>query len=239
MKTILRVLVGSRAHGLNTDASDYDWREVFVQPTETVLGLTGYKKLTNDNDDTRWEVGHFCHLALKCNPSILEALCAPASLVTPEGQELRDLFPKFLSKRLVRDAFKGFATSQKKSMLTRDVPVERTYKFMAHWLRMLYCGSQLLAYGVLPINIGDGNHVVEARIRAARKAEMTIEEGINLGTFLESSIDAAYEVTNIPDEPDVKAIEAFLLKVRLNNLTPDSVAMIKPAAPVEGTEFCS
>mgnify|MGYP001501964861 CR=1 FL=1 len=43
---ILKVLVGSRAHGLSTETSDYDYRGVFVQPTETILSLGGKVQTT-------------------------------------------------------------------------------------------------------------------------------------------------------------------------------------------------
>ena len=36
MTTILKTLVGSRAHGLETPESDEDWRSVFVRPTDGV-----------------------------------------------------------------------------------------------------------------------------------------------------------------------------------------------------------
>jgi predicted nucleotidyltransferase len=35
MKQILKVLVGSRAHDLYTEDSDYDYRGVFIYPTRS------------------------------------------------------------------------------------------------------------------------------------------------------------------------------------------------------------
>jgi Predicted nucleotidyltransferase. len=44
-------------------------------------------------DNTSWEIGHFLHLATKCNPTILETFLAPVVETTPWGDELRALFP--------------------------------------------------------------------------------------------------------------------------------------------------
>lgn len=81
MKTILRTIVGSQAHGLATLDSDFDYRGVFINPTSEILSLKGGTKQTNwiegKEDDTSWELGHFLHLATKCNPTILEVFLAP------------------------------------------------------------------------------------------------------------------------------------------------------------------
>lgn len=37
MEAILKVIVGSQAHGLATPASDFDYRGVFVVPTKEIL----------------------------------------------------------------------------------------------------------------------------------------------------------------------------------------------------------
>ncbi len=65
---ILKVLVGSRAHGLHTEESDYDWRGVFVVPTEEIFKVGAKIKDTNwiegKEDNTTWEIGHFMNMAV-------------------------------------------------------------------------------------------------------------------------------------------------------------------------------
>src|SRR5258708_8666676 len=110
MITILNVLVGSRAHGLNTDSSDYDYRGVFVTPTSELLKLGKRPDQTSwiedKIDDTKWEVGKFLFLATKCNPTILEVFKAPtvenANLdQLGWGMELRELFDSVWSSQYV------------------------------------------------------------------------------------------------------------------------------------------
>ena len=80
-KIILKVLVGSRAHGLADENSDYDYRAVYVVPTSKILSIN-YKYVANTwiegkEDNTAYEIGHFLKLACNCNPTILEVLKAP------------------------------------------------------------------------------------------------------------------------------------------------------------------
>lgn len=53
---ILKALVGSRAHGLHTETSDYDYRGVHVLPTRDILSLgfkySGTSWLEGDVDET-------------------------------------------------------------------------------------------------------------------------------------------------------------------------------------------
>src|SRR3990167_7324772 len=117
MKMILRVLVGSRAHGLAGPDSDYDYRGVFVRPTSELLSIGAKPYLTQWTeadkakgeklDDTAWEVGHFLQLATHCNPTILEVLAAPrvdeGSDWSSWGTDLRGLFPYIWNPCGVRD----------------------------------------------------------------------------------------------------------------------------------------
>ncbi|MGH7204248.1 MAG: DNA polymerase beta superfamily protein, partial [Candidatus Levyibacteriota bacterium] len=112
---ILKVIVGSQAHGLATQKSDTDYRGVFVIPTSELLKLGNKVHFTSWNegsdDDTSWELGHFLNLAIHCNPTILETFLAPTderSTLSNYGKELRELFPFIWNSADVKAAFIGY-----------------------------------------------------------------------------------------------------------------------------------
>src|SRR5882672_10373778 len=77
--TILSVVVGSRAYGLATAASDTDRRGVFVAPTPL---FWRFEKPPTHLDGPApeqfsWEFERFCALALAANPTVLECLWSP------------------------------------------------------------------------------------------------------------------------------------------------------------------
>lgn len=225
MNQILKVLTGSRAHGLDTPTSDYDWRFIYVQPTDEMLGLDSADKFKPGGDGgvEGWEIGHFSRMALKCNPSILEALVAPPETSTFYGEELRNLFPKFLSAKYVRDAYRGFALSQKKAVLHRDVEPKRINKFLSHYLRVLWCGKNLLATGELLVNIA--GTPIELAAKDAKHGRLDVAEGLHMGEMLEELIETID--TKIPEKPDTVSINAFLTKVRLHHLSYESVGIAR------------
>jgi len=125
---ILRVLIGSQAHGTATEDSDRDERCVFVVPTEAFFTVDnrGVSKppqtvwvedKESGQDLTGWELTHFCKMAINCNPTVLEVLWAPALTETLEGRQLRQLRKSFLSRLRIREAFSGYAHNQRKKML--------------------------------------------------------------------------------------------------------------------------
>ncbi len=162
--TILKVLVGSRAHGLARPDSDYDYRGVYVVPTAEILSLdvgqqkpkhtTWQEKSESGGDDvTAWEIGHYLHLAVHCNPTILEVLAAPATDTTFWGRQLQHLFPYVWNAVGVRNAFIGYGLNQRKKFLEdKDA---RPMKYATAYLRTLYQAHVLLTTGVLPINLVD------------------------------------------------------------------------------------
>ncbi len=101
--SILRVLVGSHAHGLAGPESDKDFRSVFVLPTHTMFRVgfkyQGTRMMKEGEDETAWEIGQFLLLAQQGHPLVLETFMAPVVEMDPWGAELRNLFPHLWSAR--------------------------------------------------------------------------------------------------------------------------------------------
>ncbi len=70
-RVILRVVVGSRAYGLDIEGSDTDRRGVYLPPAETHWSLYGAPEQIDDEawQETYWELQKLLILALKANPN--------------------------------------------------------------------------------------------------------------------------------------------------------------------------
>lgn len=215
---ILRVLVGSRAHGLATETSDYDYRGVFVRSTSEILALGAKVSATQWNeadkqagektDDTSWELGHFLHLATHCNPTILEVFAAPVVESSPDGEALRALLPYVWHPKGVRDAFVGYGLNQRKKLLEdKDT---RPAKYAVAYLRVLYQAWRLLELGEL---IVDFRHTpVFDWLAKWRRGEYTKGEVIDACLAWQQNVEAAYQ--GCVHAPDLARVNDFLLDVR-------------------------
>lgn len=220
-RTILKALVGSQAHGLAGAASDHDYRGVFVVPTVDILRIGGHTKRTSwiergDDgsavaDDVSWEVGHFLHLATKCNASILECLAAPTFEADEWGREMRSLLPFMWNPKGVRDAFVGYGLNQRKKML--DDKDGRPWKFACAYLRTLAAGVHLLDTGfVLVETRGHEIHDTLARFKAG---DTTKGEVVDVCATWTARIEASFE--RCRHEPNMEPINDFLLRLRLEH----------------------
>lgn len=227
---LLRVLVGSRAHGTATPKSDWDYKGVYVVPTAKLLqvGRDGMppkarQTMSDKHDNVDFELGKFLLLATKSNPTILEMFGSPRAddtnlykylcqngSDTGLGTELRELFPYVWSSKGVHDAFIGYGLHQQKKMLTSQD--KRSTKHAISYLRTLYQGTTLLKTGDLPIGILSTE--VGPQIQRWKSLEFP-PYGEVLDTCIEwkEKLDSAYE-----ENPDKKAnlgpINEFLLKIR-------------------------
>lgn len=213
---ILRVLVGSRAHGLSTPESDYDYRGVFIIPTSEMLKVGANLRKTSwvegNDDDTSWEIGHFLQLSTKSNPTILETYKAPIEYSTPLGIELRALFPHVWSSKYVRDAFIGYGLNQRKKFLENKD--NRSEKYAVAYLRVLYQAYELLSTGDFPVSFVD-TPVFET-LKKWKKNELTFGEVIDVTKEWQEKVEVAYK-KNPDKETDMDKINEFLLKVRKDN----------------------
>lgn len=225
MEQILKVLVGSRAHGLATDESDVDYRGVFVQPTEAVLSMLGHMKQTSwvegdreketgrKQDDTAWEIGHFLHMATKCNPTVLEVFAAPIIEATEEGRTLQSLFPYVWEPEAVMNSFIGYGRNQQKKMLA-DEEFPKWPKFAATWLRVLCQAERLLCHGVMMLDVQ--KHEEYQTMLMFRNKLATMGQVVDKCRQWEARVRKARKdaTTAQRQEPDLKKVDRFLLDVR-------------------------
>lgn len=220
MKTILKVLVGSQAHGLADEDSDFDYRGVFIVPTTEILKLGGKTKNTHwvegKTDDTAWELGHFLQMATKCNPTILETFHAPEEpLETTDrdvilmGQRLRALFPKVWNTTDVINSHIGCALNQRKKFL--EDKDGRKSKYASAYLRTLYQCHTLLSEGRYPVSMADSP--IYETLKRYRAGSYGYGEVIDTCIHWQSKIEARNWINK---ETDLDAVNDFLLTVRRN-----------------------
>lgn len=219
---ILKCLVGSQAHGLADVNSDFDYRGVYVVPTTEILSLgfnyKGSHWLEGETDQTAYEIGHFLHLAVKCNPSILECFVAPRlNIEDPTGDEwngndfgseLRALFPYVWNPQDAYNAFLGYSLNQRKKMLANEL--NRANKYAVAYLRTLYNLGSLLHHDSFSLLIEDEEFkqcLIE--IKAGKwSSGQVVDKADKLTQFASKMLE------NCTHKPDISKVNEFLLKVR-------------------------
>ena len=211
--TVLSVVVGSRAYGLATEASDVDRRGVFVAPTPLFWGFGKPPTHVDGPDAERfsWELERFLGLALDANPTVLECLWSPlVERVTEMGEELLARRDAFLSRHVHR-TFVRYADSQFRKLLG-DLRArgEPRWKHVMHLLRLLISGRHVLEHGEPLVDVGCHRE----RLLAVRRGDMPWDEVEAWRLVLTQDLDAALAASALPAEPDRARVEEFLVSVR-------------------------
>lgn len=210
---ILRCVVGSRAHGLETEASDTDRRGIYLPPAARYWSLAGVpEQIERDaTQEAYWELQKAITLALRANPTVLETLFSPVvETVLPPADELLAERHRFLS-RLVYQTYNGYVLSQFKR-LQADLRTtgEVRWKHVMHLLRLLLAGIAVLREGTLSLDAGaDRSRLLEVRSGMVPWAEVE-----SWRRSLHRELDAAYRVTLLPERPDTEWADRFLIRAR-------------------------
>ncbi|MEU8825725.1 nucleotidyltransferase domain-containing protein [Streptomyces sp. NPDC048636] len=226
--TILSVVVGSRAFGLSTAASDVDRRGVYVAPTADFWRMS--KPPTHVEgplpEQFSWEVERFCELALSCNPNVLEVLHSPlVEQRSALGAELQGLAPAFLSRR-AHTTFARYATSQfAKAETRREREGEPRWKHIMHMLRLMISGTSLLESGSVHIDTGP----YRERLMAVRHGELSWDEVCAWRDELSTRLDGALATSPLPQHPDTTGVENWLVSVRRRSLSDGSGLVCPPS----------
>jgi predicted nucleotidyltransferase len=210
---LYRCVVGSRAYGLDTAASDTDLRGIYQAPAELQWSLFGAPEQFEDSaaQACYWELQKFLVMALKANPNILECLYSPlVEKVTPLAEELLALRSGFLSQ-MIFQTFNGYAMSQFKK-IEQDLRNHGTvrWKHAMHLLRLLMTGAAALRDGFVTVRVTTARD----RLLAVRDGAVPWPEIEAWRQELHRDFERALAETKLPERPDYEAANRFLLKAR-------------------------
>ncbi|GAA4782633.1 hypothetical protein GCM10023220_01520 [Streptomyces ziwulingensis] len=126
------------------------------------------------------------------------------------GRELLALRGAFLSRR-VHDTFTGYAQGQRRK-LDADVRVYGTprWKHATHLLRLLISARDLLRTGVLRVDVG----AERGPLLAVKRGEVPWAEVEARMNRLVAECGQAVRRSPLPEEPDRRGVEDFLVRTR-------------------------
>ena len=215
--TILAVVVGSRAYGLDGPDSDHDRRGVFAAPTELFWRLE--KPPTHLDgplpEQFSWEIERFCALAAQANPTVLEVLWSPLiERITSEGEDLLGVRQAFLSRR-VGKTYGAYAEDQLARVEARRQRTgETNHKQAMHMIRLLMAGAHVLRTGEVLVDVRPHRD----RLLAVKRGALPWPEVIAWATALQHDLATAEAETRLRDHPDLAKIDQLLHRVRERGL---------------------
>lgn len=215
--TILAVVVGSRAYGLDEPDSDHDRRGVYAAPTRAFWHLD--KPPTHldgpHEEQFSWEIERFCTLALQANPTVLEVLWSPlVEHATADGHELLGARTAFLSRH-VAHTYGAYARDQLKRVAARRARTGETNRKQAmHMIRLLLAGAHVLRTGEILVDV----RPLRERLLKIKTGGEPWESVVSWADELQADLAAADAASELPDEPDRERIDALLTGVRERGL---------------------
>lgn len=216
----LKALVGSRAHGVPREDSDWDYRFVYTLPTDELLWtqamglkLKDTQWFEGDVDNTGHEIGSFLKLALQSNPHALETMTSPQyDVMTETGRRLVDLFDDVWSSERVYRAFSGYAHNQMAKFTSQEE--KRPLKFAVAMIRTLHMGIQLLKEGSMSLEIKEPN---------VRRYLQDVRDGhVSHGHIYTNVVEMRKEFEDVYNriaskKQNEKKVREFLLDIRHSN----------------------
>jgi uncharacterized protein len=212
---IYQCQVGSKAFGLADAESDEDWRGIYLPPARLHWSLYKVPEQLEFADATKdevyWELEKFLKLALKANPNVLEILWTPLVLKADEvAQRLLAIRKSFLSKHLYK-TYSGYVLSQFRR-IANAVAREGAYKpkHAMHLIRLLYSGIAALRSGEIRIDVANQRD----ELLSIKSGALTFEQAKARALELDREFQQAFKTTELPDQPDYRRADEFLVWAR-------------------------
>lgn len=220
-EVILQGIVGSHAYGLNTETSDVDRLGIYTLPTRDFIGLHEPKEsiVKTNPDVTLHEIRKFLRLALKCNPTVMELLWLPEYEIRDPISEvlIHVVRGAVLCKKLVRNAYLGYATQQFNRLENRGDGSfsadtrKRTAKHARHMARLLLQGLTLYRTGQLILKVDDPEWYFDFGDQVAAG---DFEQAFNFLYMMEQEFKTATSVLPETNEDSIPAINDILIGIR-------------------------
>ena len=220
--TIMAAEAGSRAYGVQTKESDYDYIAVFVAPMKQVATFgAGREALETRAEDGRadirfYEISKACRLLLKGSFNTLPLLFSEETPVLSDfGVNFRANRTAFLSTKFVSSIF-GFSSDviAKQKDMNRfhhsDEVVARAFKKCSVAYRELIIARRLYQ-GVIA---SKGLKLDEDQVKRAhdiREGQFPID---SLERLFSDTKEDFKQVNTLPDEPDVETVQNLIMSIR-------------------------
>lgn len=210
---IYRCIVGSRAYGLDNDASDIDQRGIYLPPADIQWSLQGAPEQLEqgETDECYWELQKFIGLALKANPNILECMYTPlVEHASPVAQQLLAERSIFLS-HLIYQTYNGYVLSQFKK-LEQDLRTTGAlkWKHAMHLIRLLLSGITVFREGFVPVRVDTHRE----QLLAIRRGEVPWHEVNEWRLSLHKDFEATFSTTRLPERPNYQRANTLLVAAR-------------------------
>ncbi len=211
---IYRVVVGSRAYGLDHEASDIDLRGIYLPPASLHWSIYGVpEQLEREGEDAcYWELQKFLSLALKANPNVLECLYSPqVELATPLALKLLEQREVFLSK-MIYQTYNRYVMSQFKSLTKQHERGEAVrLKHAMHLIRLMLSGITILEEGFVPVEV---DAATRDALLAVKAGELSWAQVDAWRLELHARFDHSFEASHLPERPDYARVNDFLVMAR-------------------------
>jgi predicted nucleotidyltransferase len=165
----------------------------------------------DSKDEVYWELEKFLKLALKANPNVLETLWTPRVLHADEvAQRLRAMRDIFLT-RYVYKTYSGYVLSQFRRMANAHAKTgQYKAKHAMHLVRLLYSGIEALRSGQIRIDVGEHRD----ELLAIKAGAWSFEQAKARALELDRAFQEAYRQTTLPEQPDYRRADEFLIWAR-------------------------
>lgn len=206
--------VGSRAYGLSTPESDFDYRAVFLPNIEYLIGLKKVEQIQIKEEDwVATELRRFCSIIIKQNPTMLEMLYIDAPIYeTDIWRELKTELKKLVTKKAFIP-YNAYVQSQKLKLINRNPIAKRKdlidkfgydVKFSSHMLRLSVQCQFLMRDGYIPVKVPEP---YRSLIMEVKNGQWTKELVLKYAEELDKESYTAYQNSKLPETCDVEVFE--------------------------------
>lgn len=221
-RIIFLTLGGSYAYDTNIETSDIDIRGCALNSPTDLIGLSNFEQMVDTITDTVvYGFNKLVKLLINCNPNTIEMLgCKPEHylIITDIGKEMINNRKMFLSQRAIH-SFGGYATQQlrllENNFSNRKKDNEHLNKHAMHLIRLYLMCLDILEKEDI-ITYREQEHDLLMKIRGG---EYQLEDGsyrsefFEMVNWFEERMNYAKENTSLPERPNMKKIEEFVMSV--------------------------
>lgn len=230
MKLIAKAVGGSVQYGIQTPASDIDYRGIFLNTkVSQIIGLDKHEHQRSDSDDIFfWELRHAISLLLRGNTQIIELLYNQNWIeISPQWQLVMQYREKLLSSEKIFKCLSGYMHSEKqmangsRTGKLGGKRIESITKYgyspknFCQLFRLAHCGVTMFQKGYFPVNLMVDNPELGAFcVQLKTNPESFKVDDLNAKTDeMQEELNHAFDNRRFDFKVDLNTIEELIYQI--------------------------